>query len=64
MKFRNTKRLQRRKKGQGLLEYVIIVGFIAIAVYGTIQLIGANIKDKFSKLESAIEGINTDTGAT
>ncbi len=47
--------LLKEEKGQGMTEYGLILGFIALAVIAALFTMGDVIKDKF---EEIIEGIN------
>ncbi|HLT31726.1 MAG TPA: hypothetical protein VK013_16945 [Myxococcaceae bacterium] len=51
--------LLRRKRGQGMTEYIIIVALIAIAAIGVITLFGENIRRLFGASTDALAG-NTD----
>ncbi|NJD01862.1 MAG: Flp family type IVb pilin [Ruminiclostridium sp.] len=42
------------KKGQGMVEYGLIVGLIAIAVIAAITLLGGNIRDLFNNVAGTL----------
>ncbi|MCP4481808.1 MAG: Flp family type IVb pilin [bacterium] len=46
----------RRKKGQGMTEYILIVALIALVAVASIQLFGEKIKERFSTLADTISG--------
>lgn len=48
--------LLRRKRGQGMTEYIIIVALIAIAAIGVITLFGENIRRLFGASTDALAG--------
>lgn len=43
-----------REKGQGLVEYAIILAFVAIVVIAVISLIGPKVGNVFSTVNSEI----------
>ena len=45
------------KKGQGMVEYGLIVGLIAIAVIAAIALLGGNISKLFGDVAARIGGV-------
>ncbi len=51
------KRLVKDEKGQGLTEYALILGAIAIAVVGILFAIGGHIGDIFSGVEDELGGV-------
>jgi pilus assembly protein Flp/PilA len=46
----------KRKKGQGMTEYIIIVALIAIAAIGVVGLFGDNIRVLFATSANALAG--------
>ena len=46
----------RRKRGQGMTEYIIIVALIAIAAIGVITIFGDNIRRLFGMSADALAG--------
>jgi pilus assembly protein Flp/PilA len=51
MKLRNL----RRRRGQGMTEYIIIVGLIAILLISAIELFKAKLEETYSKSTKAID---------
>lgn len=47
------------KKGQGLVEYGIILVLVAVAAIGVFAIFGGTIKDKIAQVTAAISG-NTE----
>jgi Flp pilus assembly pilin Flp len=56
----------RRRRGQGMTEYVIIVALVAIGAIGVITLFGDNIRQVFSASADALAGSTnvTNQGTT
>lgn len=48
--------ISRRRKGQGMTEYIIIVALIAIAAIGVVTIFGDNIRDLFAGATNALAG--------
>ncbi len=48
-------RLIREEEGQGLIEYVLIVGLIALAVFGVIVLAGEELGSLWQRVADSIE---------
>jgi pilus assembly protein Flp/PilA len=44
------------EKGQGLVEYAIILAFVAIVVIAVMRLLGPKIGNTFSSISSSIPG--------
>lgn len=44
----------REEKGQGMVEYSLLVGLIAIVVIAALVLLGPAIKDKFDQIVNAL----------
>ncbi len=61
MKQKNiSKKILRSKKGQGLIEYLIIVALIAIAAMGIMRVMSQTVQSKFAKVTQTLQGgINT-----
>ena len=47
------------KKGQGLVEYGIILVLVAVAAIGVFAIFGGTIKDKIAQVTAAISGDTT-----
>ena len=43
-------------KGQGLTEYILILGLIALAVIASLTPLGKTLADKFTEFTAAISG--------
>lgn len=44
------------EKGQGLVEYAIILAFVAIVVIAVMRLLGPRVGNTFSSISSSIPG--------
>ena len=42
-------------KGQGLVEYILIVGLIALLVYVAVKALGTNVKSGFNKAADKVQ---------
>lgn len=51
----------RDEEGQGMVEYGLIIGLIAIVVIGALALLGPKIKEKFDEINAAIDGAASGT---
>lgn len=49
----------KNKKGQGLIEYLIIVAIVAVGSIAVIKTVGANIDVKFATVAQALGGTQT-----
>jgi pilus assembly protein Flp/PilA len=45
-----------KEEGQGLVEYAIILAFVAIVVIAVIRLLGPTIGNTFSSINNSIPG--------
>ena len=43
-----------KEKGQGLVEYAIIIAFVALVVISVVRLLGPSIGNTFSKIASSM----------
>lgn len=51
-----TKTLLKNRKGQGLVEYLIIVAIVAVGAIGVIKVVGGNINVQFANVAQALGG--------
>lgn len=49
----------KNQKGQGLIEYLIIVAIVAIGSIAVIKVVGANVDVQFANVASALGGKDT-----
>lgn len=54
-----TCRFFKEESGASAIEYAIIAGLIAVAIIGTAKLVGIEVNDVFTTIQTALEGINT-----
>lgn len=57
MSFQKLKPLK-DKKGQGLIEYLIIVALVAVAAIGIMQTLQTTVNKQFTNVTNAISGQN------
>lgn len=55
--LRLLKRLVREEGGQGLTEYALIIGLVAIAVIATLGLLGGEINRMFEAVKNKLVGV-------
>ncbi|HEX7672772.1 MAG TPA: hypothetical protein VF412_01305 [Bdellovibrio sp.] len=53
------KPLLKNKKGQGLIEYLIIVAIVAVGSIAVIKVVGANIDVQFANVATALGGTDS-----
>jgi pilus assembly protein Flp/PilA len=46
-------------KGQGLIEYLIIVAVIAVGSIGIVRLLGTTVKARYTNITNALQGRET-----
>ena len=44
----------KEEKGQGMVEYALLVGLIAIVVIAALLLLGPAIRDKFTEIKNSL----------
>lgn len=49
------------EEGQGMVEYGLIIGLIAVVVIVALVALGPKIKEKFDEINAAIDGANSGT---
>ncbi len=53
-----TKKSILNKKGQGLIEYLIIVAIVAVGSMAVVRVVGANLSVKFGAVANALGGVS------
>ena len=43
--------------GQGMSEYILIIGLVALVVFGLVKTFGTDISNLFSKANSQLESV-------
>ena len=61
MKKNSIRRLHRFQRGQGMMEYIIIVGLIAVAAIGVYSVFGQTIRNQTAGLANEVAGKAADT---
>lgn len=46
----------RNERGQGLIEYLVIVALVAVAGIAVMSVVGQNVRAQFANVASAIQG--------
>ncbi|GLB31528.1 hypothetical protein LAD12857_34510 [Lacrimispora amygdalina] len=49
-------RMVKNEKGQGMVEYGLIIALVAVVVIGALTLMGDNISGKFDEIVTALGG--------
>ncbi len=49
------RQLKTKKSGQTLVEYALILAFIAVVAIVVLQALGTQVKSKFSQISSALQ---------
>lgn len=57
--FFKIKSFMMSEKGQGMVEYGLIIALVAIVVIGAIMLLGGNISDIFNKAAESVSASPT-----
>ncbi|NDC24051.1 MAG: hypothetical protein EBZ49_07970, partial [Proteobacteria bacterium] len=47
---------QRKSRGQGLVEYLILVCLISVSSIAVVSLVGANIKELYANVAQSLQG--------
>jgi len=47
----------KNEKGQGMVEYALIIGLVSIAVIAVLVLLGPEISDLFQRVVNEIQGL-------
>jgi Flp pilus assembly pilin Flp len=55
----NPNKLLKNKKGQGLIEYLIIVAIVAVGSIAVIKVVGANVDVQFANVAQALGGTDS-----
>jgi Flp pilus assembly pilin Flp len=48
--------MNENEKGQGLVEYLVLVCLVAVAAIGVVSVVGQNIKARYATISSALRG--------
>ncbi|KYG62220.1 Flp family type IVb pilin [Bdellovibrio sp. HCB117] len=52
----NANKVLKNKKGQGLIEYLIIVAIVAVGSMAVIKVVGANVGVRFANIANVLGG--------
>ena len=50
-----------RRRAQGAVEYILIVGLISLLIFAAVRLLGNNVNDAFNKAASDMEDVNNSS---
>lgn len=60
-------KILKNKKGQGLIEYLMLVALIAVATIGVVKVVGFNIGKKYENINRALgasgEALNAENAS-
>lgn len=51
------KRLWKEEKGQGMVEYGLILALVAVAAIAALSILGGNIRDIFNRVNDEIDNV-------
>lgn len=57
-------KILKNKKGQGLIEYLIIVAIVAVGSMAIIKVVGGNVNTKFANVANVLGGKAAGTNVT
>lgn len=63
MKLSFNKKIMKSKKGQGLVEYLILVALIAVGTIAVIKVVGQNVTKQYERVNRAL-GANGTSAIT
>ena len=49
-----------QRSGQGLVEYIILIGLIALVVFGIIKTFGSDLESQFKSADKQMSGISSN----
>ena len=55
-KKRKNFKLRLNQKGQGMIEYIILVALMAVGTIGMVRVLGEGVNVKFSSITAALQG--------
>lgn len=61
MQFLSKKKTAR--KGQGLVEYIILIGLVAMVVFAIVKTFGSDLKTQFTNANKTVSGISDASGS-
>ncbi len=59
--YQHLKQFWNDEEGATAVEYALIVGLIAIAIIGALELLGGEISDLFGRIQEELEGVAVST---
>lgn len=58
--LRSARRPVHNQRGQGLIEYLIVVALIAVATIGVMRVVGQAVGTRFASISDALQGQRKD----
>lgn len=59
----NKRRFFKDEDGASAIEYAVIAGLIAVAMIGTAKLVGVEVKNVFSTVQTELSAVNNSGGS-
>ena len=50
------KRVGLKSRGQGLVEYLILLSLISVSAIGIVSVVGVNVKEQYRKISNTLRG--------
>ena len=57
-----TKTLRAKKRGEGMVSYLIVLGLVVLACFGAAELLGGSIKSVFGKADGKVKQVGQRIG--
>lgn len=48
--------MNKNQRGQGLIEYIILLGIISVSSIAIVSVVGKNIREQYARISNAIRG--------
>lgn len=56
------KKVLKNQKGQGLIEYLILVALIAVGTVGVVSVVGQNVRKQYAQINKSLGAKDQDAG--
>lgn len=64
MKIKNRWIQLRSEKGQGLVEYLILVALVAVAAIAVVSVVGSNVREQYARVSKSLSNKRDNTNLT